>query len=498
MNSAEMILPGYPSRSFLPPWSLAAVLLTLLLPGMAQGQFTLQTGLAGITSGQAVSRGDAVFADFDGDQDLDLIVSGRRSGGTSSTRLYLNNGLNLVWVLTAGLDDVQNSRMDVGDYDNDGNVDLVITGDNAGSGITKVFRNSGLPGFTAQTSLNVNIPQVSNGDVAWGDYDNDGDLDLLVTGIPTTSPTSTTIKIIENQGPPGGGFVEDAAASAGLVGLKNSSTEWLDYDRDGKLDIVLSGRNASNQARTYLYKNLGNSQFALIPTANFQDVAFGTVSHADFNNDGYPDIVLCGEDDLGNRHLEIYLNQFQSNPIAPYSLHQTLTGITKGKAVPFDYDNDGWVDLVAAGQNGPTDASRTTMLFQNDQTGNLSLVSAGLNAVNDDPALAVGDFSFPDDGKVDLFVSGLTSSPNSINYYLWENADPGSNNKPDPPTGLTATVVGTTVQFTWNRPFDYVSGVNAGLSGGLSYELSIGTLPNDDDMDPAHAQISGGKRFIQS
>ncbi len=479
-------------------WVATVMLLCLCTsPSLLQAQFSPLTGVNGVISGQSVYEGDASIADFNGDGNNDLIVTGKRSGGTPSTRVYVNNGLALAWVLS-GITDLQNSRLDVGDYDNNGTIDVVITGESGGTGVTKVFSNSGLPNFTDETSLNVNIPQVSAGDVAWGDYDNDGDLDLLVTGIPVTSPGSVVIRVIENRVPQGGGFQVDLIASGTLVGLKNASVSWVDYDMDGKLDIVTTGQNSSNQSRSSLYKNLGNSQFVLVPTANFQNMAFGEVVHADINNDGLPDILMTGQNNTANRYSHVYVNQSDVNPGNPFVLSQSLTGLTKSKIVPFDYNNDGWIDIIAAGQNGATDAARTTLLLENDQTGSFSVVSAGLTDVNGNPALAVGDISVPADGKVDLFISGLTASPNSTGFSLLENIDPNANDTYGPPTGVTANVVGSTVQFSWNPPTTY-SGVGSlpASEEGLSYEISIGTAPDDDSVDPAHADVPTGKRFIQ-
>lgn len=462
--------------------------------GRATAQFSLQSGLNSLISGQAVSEGDAEFADFNNDGMLDLVVTGRRAGGTSSTRVYVNNGTSLGWIIS-GLTDLQNSRLDAADYDNNGTIDLAICGENAGVAFTKIFTNSGLPSFLENVGASGNIPQVTNGDLAWGDYDNDGDQDLIITGYQTSTNSNIT-RIIKHD-LAAGTFAIDPVASINLVGLKNASVIWVDYDLDGKLDLIMNGQNGNDNARTYLYKNLGNAQFALVPTASFIDLAFGTVASADVNNDGYPDMMVCGEDDLGGFHTRIYLNQTGINPGVPFVLSQSLTGMTNAKAYFGDFDNDGWVDVISAGKTGTGTNDRSTIFYLNDQTGQFAVSATSLSDVDGNPALAVGDYSNPDDGKIDLFLSGITTAPNLTNFYLYENTDPGTNTVPSAPTGLTANVVGSTVEFSWNAPSNFLSGSNAALKDGLTYELSIGTLPNDDDIDPANAEIPGGKRYIQ-
>ncbi len=69
----------------------------------------------------------------------------------------------------------------------------------------------------------------------WGDYDNDGDLDILLTGYDGISNLSS---VYENNG---SGFSEDITASSVLTGVIFSSTAWGDYDNDGDLDILMTG-----------------------------------------------------------------------------------------------------------------------------------------------------------------------------------------------------------------------------------------------------------------
>ena len=76
---------------------------------------------------------------------------------------------------------VQTGSVAWGDYDNDGDLDILLTGREYTGRISKIYRNNGDNTFTEQTSIS--LTGVGSGSVAWGDYDNDGDLDILLTGV---------------------------------------------------------------------------------------------------------------------------------------------------------------------------------------------------------------------------------------------------------------------------------------------------------------------------
>src|SRR2546426_10749980 len=123
-----------------------------------------------------------------------------------------------------------------GDYDNDGRLDLLITGFATNSGFCRVYHNDGeFDGEILFRDIHAGIPDLG-GSAAWGDYDNDGDLDILVTGVDSNGFPSTLI--IRNDGnriftPP----------SVPLLGLTAGTISWADYDNDGDLDILLFGQN---------------------------------------------------------------------------------------------------------------------------------------------------------------------------------------------------------------------------------------------------------------
>jgi len=135
-----------------------------------------------------------------------------------------------------------------GDFDNDGDLDLLVAGDAGAGAITRIYRNQNREFFDIQA----NLPGTSDGAVAWGDYTGDGWLDFAITGTGTAGRIS---RIYRNNG--NSTFTD---INAGLPGLEASTLAWGDYDNDGDLDLFLTGYTGSAYVGA-IYRNLGNDLF---------------------------------------------------------------------------------------------------------------------------------------------------------------------------------------------------------------------------------------------
>ncbi|TAF47116.1 MAG: hypothetical protein EAZ68_02375 [Oscillatoriales cyanobacterium] len=179
----------------------------------------------------------------------------------------------------------------------------MLTGNSVSGKITKLFRNTG-SGFTEDTTAV--LPGVSDGSAAWGDYDNDGDLDILLAGDSVSGQITKVYRNTNNR------FSEDT--NAVLPG--GSFAAWGDYDNDAKLDILLNSE-LDNKFYSQIYRNTG-SGFSEDPNAGLTGASFG--AWGDYNSDGKLDILL------GNQVYRSNTAIANTPPTAPTRLRATTSG----------------------------------------------------------------------------------------------------------------------------------------------------------------------------
>jgi hypothetical protein len=220
----------------------------------------------------------------------------------------------------AGLPGVSDGSVAWGDYDHDGRLDFLLTGSVGTNQVSQLWRNTG-SGFTNVPIAG--LPGVFDSSAAWGDYDNDGRLDFLLTGFAN----GVTSQLWRNTG---SGFTN--VPIAGLPGIYYGSVAWGDYDNDGRLDFLLTGRNVGTNI-SQLWRNTGsgfsNVTDSIVPglTGAYQ----GCVAWGDYDNDGRLDILLTGADNNFARVSEVWRNNMppsNSPPAAPAGLSATTLGKT--------------------------------------------------------------------------------------------------------------------------------------------------------------------------
>ncbi|RME19758.1 MAG: DUF11 domain-containing protein, partial [Candidatus Zixiibacteriota bacterium] len=295
------------------------------------------------------------WGDYDNDGDLDILLTGSSGfGNPSIAAVYRNDNGTFVdsGVADDALSGIAGGGAAWGDYDNDGDLDILL----AGNYRTTLYRNDdGI--FVDSGRADDALAAVAEASVAWGDYDSDGDLDILLTGF-----TGTNIaKVYRNEG---GLFVDSGAADDALIGVRASGmAAWGDYDNDGDLDIVLVGSVGQNVGIAKVYRN-DNGTF-VDSSATLIDVQSGAVAWGDYDNDGDLDILLTGYNNSTNSTvMKIYRND--AGIFVDSGTTDALAGMSGGSAVWGDYDNDGDLDIFVSGWNGTYPFADYARLYRND------------------------------------------------------------------------------------------------------------------------------------
>ncbi len=310
----------------------------LLFRGNGDGTFTNISVAAGIPINRFRGRA-AYWFDYDNDGQLDLFV--KNFGGANM--LFRNvGGGNLTPVSDCGDLEFATDGEDFGsimgfaDFDNDGHLDVVITGDQE---VQALYRNHGDGTFSDVTAASGMVRESHAKGVAWGDYDNDGFVDLFIArGHQRRSGKGASL--YHNNG---NGTFTDVTKIA-RVGLNGTcwSAIWGDYDNDGYLDLFVTysgklGDGVGNANR--LFHNNGNGTFTNV--AGSQGVAMNDevslhsgAAWADFDNDGFLDLLVKDGIGVGETNGELSLGRhflFRNTPNGNGFLELNLLGVRSNR-----------------------------------------------------------------------------------------------------------------------------------------------------------------------
>ena len=483
-----------PMNYFKATWSISALLVAgvlLTFPGTAWAQFTeVSTALEG------VSNSETTWGDYDNDGDLDVLLTGYHYSGTFDlvARVYRNDGNDTFTDINAGLAGSAEGSAAWGDYDNDGDLDILLTGlvySNIGS--AAIYRNDGNDTFT---DINAGFPALSYSSGTWGDYDNDGDLDILLTGIVGAVNANSISKIYRNDG--NGVFTE---INAGLDALYVSSAAWGDYDNDGDLDILISGYKYNFGTLSIVYRNDGNGSFTDI-NAGLTNARNSSTEWGDYDNDGDLDILLTGYS-YETGPLVVIANIYRNDGNDTFTdINAGLTGVFASGAAWGDYDNDGDLDILLAGAT--VTSAPSSRLYRNDGSDAFTEVNTGLADV---AAASVAWGDYDSDGDLDILITGGGNSGSVSKIYrndlppvranTFTNVDIGlpgvyypgmawGDYDNDGDLDILFTGIGQTgsyAQVVRNDGNDTFTDINAGLPGVYVGSVAWGDYDNDGDLD---------------
>jgi hypothetical protein len=272
-----------------------------------------------------------------------------------------------------------------GDYDDDGDLDLCLAN---GLSMSHLFRNDGGGLFVEDTAAP--LADFENADaMTWGDYDNDGDLDVYVAqyGIPNhllRNDGHDTFTDVTN------GVLGDAGATTSAV--------WGDFDNDGHLDLYLTDFDGANK----LLRNQADGTFSDVTAGPLVGLgASNSAAWGDYDDDGDLDLYVA------NFHRPNQLLRNEGNGVfvdattGPLGDNGYSFGVAWG-----DFDNDGDLDLVLVNDG------ESSKLFQNDGQGAFSDVTSGaLAAPGAGISIACADVE--NDGDLDLYVTRY-GEPNQL------------------------------------------------------------------------------------
>jgi hypothetical protein len=367
------------------------------------------TPFARVESGPLASEGGdvlgAAWGDFDGDGFEDVFVpnaNGRRNA------LYRNNGDGTFTKVVSGIVVAEGGRATAaawGDYDNDGDLDLFV----ANFGNNFLYRNNGDGTFAKITTGPVVTDNANSNACAWGDYDNDGWLDLFVANDPANNA------LYHNNG--NGTFAKVTTGSIVLDGGASTGCAWGDYDNDGWLDLFVANRSGQNN---FLYHNNRDGTFTRVTAgaiATDTGNSYGA-AWADYDNDGNLDLFVTN---FGGVNF-----LYRNNGDATFTRLTTWASnaLTPGASVAAswgDFDNDGFLDLFVANggpnnylyhNNGASAAGATFTRLPNPfPTRELT------------PSSSATWSDVDGDGDADLFVPSYQGLSNA----LYENRSAGTN-----------------------------------------------------------------------
>ena len=390
-----------------------------------------------------------------------------------------------------------------GDFDGDGELDLlsIVNNGTGGPSTLVVYRNGGTSFSTVDTSA---IPQLFGMQALWGDFNRDGTLEILVSGWNVHG--ASVVQIYEFSSTANKFVLETSIPTA----LGDPSATWEDIDDNGELDVVISGTNSGPVTgySTEIWLNNGTPTPSFTLSATIANVA--VLAWANIYNSGSIDFVGNTFNGMTASGTAVFANNLQG-------AFYLSTQITSSGESPFaafgDYDNDGYADLMLGSgiyhNNGgyftPAyslgGAEYGTWLDYNNNGSVEAVYSHG--GAPDFLQYNGSQFVVVPTPSELSFASGPISAADVYNQgvldlligsNLYANYTTEPNTPPAAPTGLTAVVNSpTTALLSWTAPTDAQT-----PSAGLSYSIVLGTTPGAGNVVAAPALASGLRTLVEA
>jgi tetratricopeptide (TPR) repeat protein len=329
--------------------------------------------------------------DMDRDGDQDIYVSGYKQPSGIYTHYLLENNMGRFQDIaaSAGIDHRGVEAETVfADYNNDGFLDIYIARQDKNLLYANVSE-----GVFREVGGNAGVADLGTGNVVlFFDMDQEGDLDLFLGN-------RNSIRVYLNKGDD---TFRDISGEVAFGDSQSGCRDAVfgDMDDDGDVDLFLIREDGTHQ----LFANMRDMNFVDVTVKSGLENSGGSVKSTmgDYNNDGFPDLFIVGQDQS--------FQLFKNNGDGTFSLDQTsdgvfsvLSGSTAHDALFFDFDNDGFQDILTVGEPEVSGGSGVN-LFHNDTKGKFKDVS-GLLPDNIRSGTGATVFDYNEDGDMDILIA---------------------------------------------------------------------------------------------
>lgn len=349
--------------------------------------------------------------DYDGDGDFDLYVSSFDSSTSISKHFLFNNDMIQFNEVSAEVG-INHSGKEISskfvDFDNDGFLDLYIVRNEGDI----LYRNTG-KGTFKDVTVEAGINTKGGSKALFFDYDHDGDLDLYKT-------TSSKNIVYRNNGDGTFKNISSTIDFSGTASANSVDSSFGDFDDDGDIDLLVINSNEDNS----LFSNQREGNFKDVSEENGlnDNLNSSSVSVGDYNNDGFLDLFITSLKGVGALYENKGEGKFELVKNSK-EMEGVLSKVTVFDSKFFDFDNDGFLDIIVAGES-ETINGRGLLLFHNDGKNEFSDVSHLLSEdAKSAKQLALLDYN--NDGDLDVIITGLNggifllrNDGGSINHYV--------------------------------------------------------------------------------
>lgn len=308
---------------------------TTIYKNLGNDSFRIDSSIYVTSVGWRSAPSHVSCQDFDNDGWIDVLLIGPE---TKLLRNLKGKGFSDKNDFT-----VRGNYASCGDFNNDGLMDIIISSSSA-TYVLDFYKNTGSFSFEHQPKMQ--LKGGGGGNIDWGDFDNDGFDDLLVCGQSTNGEDSRIYKNKFGR--------EFEPLNVALEPATESASRWTDFNNDGRLDVLIAGRYRNAILQWKIYKNNGAGSFSRQVSVDGL-----TRSHAalgDFDKDGDVDVFLSGSPTVMNASAGYYTpttlyyqNRSGGSYIGFGGSKKELIQVFAGELACADMDNDNDLDIVVTG-----------------------------------------------------------------------------------------------------------------------------------------------------